>query len=363
MRLHHNFLLLQLLILFASTQGCNLLEDSETTLHDLQDTETFELIFIDDNLYTATNDGVYRISRENFDYGWERVGLQNHFVSSIVELPDGKILAGIRNTADVEAPPLFRSDQQRNDFDPYPQDYAEDYDDYTIVYMMTQDPHRPDTIYARGSYHVARSEDAGESWELIFGDWDSMGYQADIMEVHPYETETIWVGGETAAFMPYVGYSDDLGESWQEEGSDFDVDGDNAAYSLAFHPDDPDQLLLGMEGLIKYSDDHGYNWETVFENDLYHYIHDMATVDGEPSETVYASGTENGAQGGGLFFLKTTDFGESWEKTSADNDIDGLSINELHVRDEGGSATIYFATSQGVWKYRDGDFSRIGGDE
>lgn len=361
MRVHPYFLLSQLLMLLILIQGCDVTEAPQTPTHDLKDTETYQLLFIEDDLYTATNDGVYRTSREKFDQGWERVGLQNHFVSSIVKLPDGKILAGIRNTADIEAPPLFRSNEQRTDFAPYPQDYAEDFDDYSIVYTMTVDPHRPDTIYARGSYHVARSKDAGESWELIFGDWGSMGYQADIMEVHPYETETIWVGGETAAFMPYLGYSDDLGETWSEYAGEFDVDGDNAAYSLAFHPDDPDQLLLGMEGLIKYSQDHGYTWETVFENDLYHYIHDMATVDGQPSETVYASGTENGAQGGGLFFLKTTNFGESWDKTSADKDLDGLSINELHVRDEGGSTTVYFATSQGVWKYRDEEFSRIGG--
>lgn len=334
---------------------CDHLEDGLPDERSLDDTHISQIIEIDDHLYAATDEGVYRTDLHESTYKWESLGLEDHFISSIVETPEGELFAGLRHTNE-EAPPLFRSDQTHTQFDPYPQNYAEEHE-YAIVYTMMQDPFRPDTIYARGAYFTARSPDAGENWELIFGDWGSAGYQADIIEIHPHEPETIWVGGETSIFQPYLTYSEDLGENW--EGIELDTGGDDAAYSLAFHPDDPDEILLGMEGKIKHTEDRGQSWEWVFENDLYHYIHVMESPGNEPSETVYASGTENGAAGGGLFFLKTEDFGETWNKTRADLDIDGLSINDLLIREESGGQVIYFATSQGVWQYDGEQFSRV----
>ena len=338
---------------------CDHVENGYPIEQNLDEVHISQIKEVDNHLYAATNDGVYRTDLRDFNGKWENLGLKGHFISSIVKTPEGALLAGLRQTAEEDVPPLFLSNRNHTRFDPYPQNYAGDRED-AIVYTMMQDPYRPDTIYARGAYFAARSPDAGESWELIFGDWGSAGYQADIIKVHPLEPETIWVGGETTIFQPYLTYSEDLGENW--EGIELDTGGDDAAYSLAFHPDDPDEILLGMEGKIKHTEDRGQNWEWVFENDLYHYIHVMESPGDKPSETVYASGTENGAAGGGLFFLKTEDFGESWDKTRADLDIDGMSINDLLIREESGARVIYFATSQGVWQYDGEQFSRPGED-
>jgi len=128
--------------------------------------------------------------------------------------------------------------------------------------------------------------------------------------------------------------------------------GDDAVYSIAFHPEEEGRLLLGMEGKILVTDDKGDTWDEAFENDEYHYILTMANPNDEPSETVYASGTENGAQLGNLFFLYTEDFGESWEKTESEQQLHNMAIQDMEVREIGNETTLYLGTTDGVWIYR-----------
>ena len=334
--------------------GCDTILDSdpsdapeEAEPIGLQDAHVSEMVEMDGHVYAATSEGVFRAGWDDGLGEWTHLGPEDFHVNSMARLPDGELMAGLRPMGDDVPASLYRSTGDRSAFEPYQQNYGGDYEPRSVI-DLTADPFRPDTLYARGAMHVARTTDAGESWNVIYGNWDSAGYQADVMEVHPLDPDTLWAGGETAIFQPYLLRSEDLGESWDM--IEIDTGGDNASYSLAFHPSDPERMLLGMEGRIKRSDDHGDSWTRVFDNDLYHYIHVMESPGDEPGETVYASGTENGAQGGGLFYLRTTDFGDSWTKVRADADLDGLSINDLLIRETGGERAIYLATSEGIWR-------------
>ncbi len=301
-------------------------------------------------LYAATDDGVWSTALAEDIPEWTREGLNGLNVADLVVLPDGSILAGIeRDQAQSEDPTIYRMDTFAEEWEPYQQDYGSE-ENYNMVQVLQRHPERTDHIFARGAYHMARSMNSGDSWEVVFRDWSEMGFQADLLAFDPHISDQVWIGGESAAFQPYLYYSDDLGQSWQEV--ELETGGDDAVYSIAFHPEEEGHLLLGMEGKILVTDDKGDTWNEAFENDDYHYILTMANPNDEPSETVYASGTENGTQLGNLFFLYTEDFGESWEKTEAEQQLQNMAIQDMEIRQIGNETTLYLGTTDGVWIYR-----------
>jgi photosystem II stability/assembly factor-like uncharacterized protein len=303
-----------------------------------------------DLLYAATEDGIWSASLSDDLSEWQAEGLQSLDIIDVVIFPDGSILAAIqREQVQSDLPTIFRLDTFSDDWEPYQQDFG-GMEEYNWIEALERHPDQPDVVFARGSYHTARSTNSGDSWQVVFENWDSMGYQADLLEIDPHNTDRIWIGGENAALQPYLLYSSDLGQSWQD--LEIETSGDDAVYSMAFHPEDEDRLLLGMEGKILNSDNRGEDWAESYENDLYHYILTMTSPNDQLSETIYASGTENGAQRGNLFFLVTDDFGENWEKISAGQQLNDIAVNDMIVRQAGNESTVYLATTRGVWIYR-----------
>jgi hypothetical protein len=302
-----------------------------------------------DFLYASTDDGVWRTELTEEAVEWNSIGLEGLNVAGVTELSDGSLLAGVqRENTQSDDPAIYKLDPFEEEWVAYEQNFG-GADGYNFIYTFEGHPEQPDHVFVRGSYSAVSSTDGGESWQLIFGEWGSMGYQSDLIAVDPRDTGRIWIGGESAAFQPYLYYSEDQGQSWNQPG--VEAGGDNAVYSMAFHPDDENRILIGLEGEIRSSDDLGETWSNSFENDLYHYILTMASPNNETSETVYASGTEYGAQTGNLFFLVTNNFGETWEKVSAEPELQEIAVNDIYVHETATRSTVYLATTRGIWVY------------
>ncbi len=301
-------------------------------------------------IYASTDDGLRSAEISGILPEWRDEGLRGLNVMNVVFLSNRSYLAGIRGD-DVQSsePVLYHRDPLQDEWDPFDQNYGGP-DRTNYIYTLKNHPAQPDLIFARGAFHAARSTTGGEQWQTVFHDWDAMGYQADLLEFDPHDDNRVWIGGESSIFQPYLYVSEDLGNNWTN--IPIEAGGDNAVYSMAFHPGDENRLLIGIEGAIWETDNHGESWDISFENDLYHYILVMATIDETPSETVFAAGTENGAAGGNIYFLLTRDFGENWEKRSAEPALDGASINDIAVVEHFGEIVVYLGTSEGVWMYK-----------
>ena len=118
---------------------------------------------------------------------------------------------------------------------------------------------RPEVVYAtielaerKGGFW--RSEDAGKSWEKR-SDYVSSGtgphyYQEIYMDPHRFDS--IYQANV------YLGYSDDGGRTWRSaDGRNKHVDN----HAVAFHPSDPDFLLVGCDGGLYRSYDRGKTYD------------------------------------------------------------------------------------------------------
>lgn len=120
-------------------------------------------------------------------------------------------------------------------------------------------PQRPDVVYATvelahrgGGFY--RSEDGGQSWEKR-NDWISGGtgphyYQEIFADPHRFDSVyqvDVWMRR-----------TDDGGHTLEPVNSEYKH---SDAHALAFHPDDPDWLLSGVDGGLYVSHDRGDSWQ------------------------------------------------------------------------------------------------------
>ena len=156
-------------------------------------------------------------------------------------------------------------------------------------------PQDPNVVYAtielawrKGGFY--RSEDGGESWEkrsdYLSGGTGPHYYQEIFASPHYFDRiyqmdvrlHVSYDGGMN--FVP-------LGEK--------DKHGDN--HAIAFHPDDSDYLIVGSDGGLYESWDHGKNWKFIGNLPLTQFYKVAVDYD-EPYYNVYGGTQDNNTQGG-----------------------------------------------------------------
>jgi len=104
----------------------------------------------------------------------------------------------------------------------------------------------------RGKVYVRSSDAWKEVFDIGIGVVNVVS--ADLRNV------TVWVGGETAIFAPYIAHSTDKGATWTNTFPN--LAGDNACNSISFDPTDTSVVYAGMEGSVIKSTDGGVTWFT-----------------------------------------------------------------------------------------------------
>lgn len=309
----------------------------------------WEIEFREGLLWVATDDGMYSADPAKSRIRWKAYGLQGKRVEDFVWLSDGSLLAGIHTDGGPSGETtLYKRSVISGEWTPFRSNYGGP-KGYTRVAALENLSTGPDTIYARGSANVSRSTDGAASWTSIWFDWRNFDYQSPLLYIDPYHAGMIWAGGESGFFQPYLLRSSDYGKTWIDV-SMF-VSGDNACYSMVSHPENPSEILVGMEGRILYSADAGETWEERFKPESYPYFHAMKLMREGAVTRVYTSGSENGTGHGLLTFYQSDDFGKTWTSTVYKEGPKELSVKDLEVVTTRPPRTIYFATSQGVFAY------------
>lgn len=160
---------------------------------------------------------------------------------------------------------------------------------------MAISPMNPDVIYAtietdnrKGGFY--RSEDRGASWEKMS---DEVGggtgphyYQEIFIDQHQFDR--VYIASN------YSKVSDDGGKTWTPISTERKHVDDHA---MAFHPTDPDFVLIGSDGGIYMSHDRMATWRYIANLPLTQF-YKIAPDDAEPFYTVYGGTQDNSTQGG-----------------------------------------------------------------
>ncbi|HLF57023.1 MAG TPA: glycosyl hydrolase [Thermoanaerobaculia bacterium] len=156
-------------------------------------------------------------------------------------------------------------------------------------------PQNPDVVYAaieldRRTGGIWRSADRGASWEKrsdrVSGATGPHYYQE--LYASPHVFDRIYLMDTVARV------SDDGGKTWRDLGNERrHVDN----HALAFRADDPDYLLVGTDGGVYESFDHGATWRFAANLPVTQF-YKVAVDDDLPFYNVYGGTQDNSTQGG-----------------------------------------------------------------
>ncbi|GEA11413.1 sialidase family protein [Alteromonas sp. KUL49] len=160
---------------------------------------------------------------------------------------------------------------------------------------MAISPMNPDVIYATietdnrgGGFY--RSADQGASWtkmsDEVGGGTGPHYYQEIFADQHQFDR--VYIASN------YSKVSDDGGKTWTPISTERKHVDDHA---MAFHPTDPDFVLIGSDGGIYMSHDRMEHWRFMANLPLTQF-YKVAPDDGYPFYTVYAGAQDNSTQGG-----------------------------------------------------------------
>lgn len=310
----------------------------------LQDTFALHLKIADPYLYVCA--GVYGLWRKdirNAGNGWEYLGLADTSLGFYINRGVQDVLINSQNTDWILAsfqPDLgtnhntFRSLNGGNSWMPADSGLTISMNGYTVHFHLHRFLEYTDRIVAAG-HGVWVSEDFGAYWQyytIDFGIW------VNSFRKHPVASNIIWLGGEGVGFDPWLFRSTNAGQSWTFINLLQIVPVDNAVYSIAFDPLDPDIVYVGMQGAIIKTTDSGETWISPLVTHPSGYFFRAILADPGNAFHLWAvAGTD---------IIETWDKGDTWQ--SIENPLpQNTGVFDM-IWDEIGEA-IYIATLDGVY--------------
>lgn len=353
MHLNNKSLAIIVVVLIGAFSACSTDAIEEPEPKEPQTLENLDGVFIktiastEEGLLFGTETGIYKKTED----GYLEYGLQEEEVVDIADLGEGEYMA-VTRYKDDSANTDFLYKKSDESWMPYMGNYAEGLETYNSVQALAVDKRVPGKMIAISGSSIVRTSDGGDTWESVHSGWDTIG-DGRFVAFSQHDTNTVWAGGMYGSSQPILFKSKNGGETWAriesiqlEEGWD-----SGYCYDLIINPADTNEVMVGMWGKpdeyngIKKSSDEGLRWEQVYSDaPIYTFTHSVR----DPN-TIYASGKN---QEGELFFIYTTNFGDSWQTVNIDTDPGGLTVTDLVSVLEDEKEVLYFATNKGVYTYK-----------
>jgi photosystem II stability/assembly factor-like uncharacterized protein len=290
-------------------------------------------------LYVGTDDGVYKTNLDDALSIWEFLGLSGNNIQALIVTGPDTILAGL--TSGPAA--IYRTMDNGQSWAPYENGWGGGSFEPVLAFEPVSII-RSTGILATGMAVIGKSPNSGQSWQVLWGDWEGFAPGLVFIRVDPNTSSIIWAGGEATALNPVLLKSIDYGMSWEYK--DIYGGGDNRCHDIAIYPGNSNKAWVSMEGRIRKTADGGESWSDVMVNNYYIY---GIEIDSLRPNYLYASGYRYDHP---LTLFRSEDSGSSWSAIYENSypvngayDILMLSLAYLNV--------IYFATDYGVYRYYD----------
>jgi len=335
----------------------------------LDEIHVHDLKIYDNNLYAATDEGVFKTLINSSEIQWEPLGLDSDTtrVSAIEHLSNGDLLAVIRysNSLDLqdfepsEIPRLFRSQDGGSSWEP---DLAMQLEgiEKAQIRLLKKQSENSETLFAYRN-EILRSDDNGKSWQR-FPDFNYSGFfleeNALSLKVNPYNPNQVWYGGNNQQQLtPIVIDSDDGGETWNMRSG---PSGSSGVQDVVFSSDETD-IMASIGSTIGITDGttspnggvEDFEWTVVYDREKHGEILDLDVFTMKNSlqfdSMVYASGGLSGS--GNLAVILTEDFGKQWQYSIYDNGPQNIDTRDMTVAEVNGNEMLFLATDNGVFGF------------
>ncbi len=320
---------------------------------------------IDNELYAATENGIYKYSEDTNSWScWALDGVNvldfkvagNEVVAIIVPQEH-------KGHKAVAFATLIRFNVNYSEWEDI-MDLGmgyQYYDEYlTYIMRMAQHPKVSQQLMVAAYPGIWISEDFGTSWNFKF-EWLFTYNENQFLGWHPTKTNVLFYTSEGDNFNAQILRSEDNGNTWNIINPD--NTGDNSCHHLAFDPKDSNHILYSGEGCIFESNDCGKTWHCVYRQDdrdrntSIGYAYNIM-FDEQNENTVYAVGSISVNEEIRVF--KSSDNGKTWTCIEKSEQFENKHywINESVLL----NSKIYIYTRQGVLAYNlDNNSASVGG--
>lgn len=209
-----------------------------------------------------------------------------------------------------------------------------------LAFSFDFDSSDPERLLLGQAAQIARSPDAGTTWELTFGSPANGGVGILAIEFASSGVGRVWAGGQNAIEHPIVLRSDDRGENWTLLSLP-PTPGDAVA-SLLTQPGSP-RVFAGMYAAVRSSVDDGATWQTVLSTNANEWIRSLAYV----GDSLLVVADRNTGTSSRLMLYLSLDHGGSWDSVTVPAAAAGGSIIGA-----GFQQSILVGTRAGLWMIR-----------
>jgi len=317
----------------------------------LHDRDVKTLVIAGTQLYAGTDNGIYRASLESAAPEWIAIGLESRAIDALLILSHDTIHAAVAITgtgADTLA--LLRTIDAGASWQAYQNGFGGGTESKRVLALGKLPGESTSLLATGGAAVVAKSDDGGLSWRVVWGGWQLGAVGTHFAVVDSLRPGVVWVGGEGGRFQPFLLHSEDFGETWREIRVSACCS-DNAHYSLAVDPMDPQVVFTGMEGSVLKSVDGGHTWQAVLQPEDYPYFFGLSTSR-VTRMRVYAAGSKQGlaADLRDLRLYASDDAGRLWRSSAAGSVRGGVRTLLVWSPPIGGELVLV-GTGAGVWQF------------
>lgn len=229
-------------------------------------------------MFLSTNSGVYTKNEKSV----QEFGMHNKNIIHVSEVNPGKYVGAVQATdfgsGDTT---IFLKEGNENNWKSYMSNFGGE-GKYTWISSMLNSKEQPDLILATGGGTIARSQNAGESWDAVFNKWGTVGF-INFLVFESGSSQVVWAGGSNAIFKPILLQSTNAGVTW--EVLFVNEIGEGEVFDLIVHDKRKNNLMISLGAVLK-SSNSGQTWNSIFnEAAIYAFTHSAANP-----EIVYASG-------------------------------------------------------------------------
>lgn len=314
---------------------------AEFSIEGLQSKVIRKLAHYDDELFAATDQGLYGKNLNNSE-GWKSLGLSDQHLSTFVRISDAYWLAASHDYDDeTESFPLFISIDKGESWDVLETNFGGV--DAEKVADMDYDA-SSQKLFAAGNYVIAASSDMGDTWTPVQGDRGIFGTGLSRVKFQSGQN-TVWAGGQNAIEeLVLMKKNMDTGaeENWNTL-----LPSPSTVKSILFDQDNPQRIIIGGEGGIIETRNGGTTWTTLLERDDSKFFFGLA-FGKDNSNVILAAGWEKNYDDPQELILHiSTDGGQQWSTQEFGNSNLFGGVWDMVLVVENNKQVLYLALYKG----------------